>query len=104
MVISTMSTQKTMSISHWSGGNYFGGGNNSWMRSMAGPGDDGVETIVGISGVVNGTDGAVGFHQGILAFDNISITGFVLGFVVTSMWVFYTVFELVFWMCLERKE
>ena len=40
--------------------------------------DDGVESVVGISGVLDGTPSAVRLHQAVAALDDVSVTGFVL--------------------------
>ena len=39
---------------------------------------DGVESVVGISGVLDGTTSAVRLHQAVAALDDVSVTGFVL--------------------------
>lgn len=81
------------------------GGVLGWVVSVSRAGDDGIESVVLIGSVIDGTDGAVRFEKLVLTFDYITITGFVLGFVVTSVWVFDSVFELVFWIrLLEQKR
>lgn len=110
MVQSMSTVESTVSKSNWScmngGGSsiYFGWGNSdwcSWMGSMSRPGYDSIKAIVGISGVVNSTDGAVWFNKRVLSLDGISVTDFRLRFVVTSMGIGYSIFEFVLGWCLK---
>lgn len=64
--------------------------------------DHGVETVVVVSGVFHLADGPVGLHQAVFTVDNVTITGFMLGLVVTSVAVGNRVRELVFGVGLER--
>jgi len=40
--------------------------------------DDSVESVDGVSGIIDGTTSAVGFHQAVAALDDVSVTRFVL--------------------------
>lgn len=53
-------------------------------RSQRGLADDGVESVDGVGGVVDGTTGAIGLGQRVLASDNISVAGLVLVLVISS--------------------
>lgn len=82
-----------------------GGGNNSLVDDLGMYGvslslDDGIETSVRISGVLDDTDGAVGFSQGVLSLDDISMTNFRLFLLVTGMVIRYSILELVLSRCL----
>jgi len=57
--------------------------------------DDGVESIVGISGVVNGPLETIGIDEGIWSLDYVSITGFVLALGVSGQTVLDVVGEVV---------
>lgn len=78
-------------------------GVSSWVVGVARPGDHGVETVVLVGGVVNSTDGTIGFHKGVLALYHISVTALVLGFVVSGVGIFNAIFELVFGVSLKQK-
>lgn len=65
---------------------------------------DSVESVVFIGGIVNGSDGTIGFDDGILSFYNISITGFVLAFNVSSMVIVDTILVSVFRVGLKLKK
>lgn len=52
--------------------------------------------IVVIGGVVNSSDGAIGFDEGVLSLDYISVSGFPLGFAVTGVVISYSIVEFVF--------
>lgn len=49
--------------------------------------DDSVESVVWVSGVLNGSGGTIGFNQGVGSLDDVSLTGFVLALVVTGQGV-----------------
>lgn len=68
-----------------------------WVDSMARSGHDSVETIVIISGVMDGSDGTIRFHHGVRALDYISITFFFLRFMITGVSVTNAIVEFVFW-------
>lgn len=70
-----------------------------WCRFV----NDCVETVVVISGVVNGTDRTVWFDKGVLTFDYITITFFGLRLDVTGMWVLDAIVERVFWIGLTHR-
>lgn len=59
-----------------------------------------IESIVLISGVVNGSDWAVGFNQAVRSLNDIAVASFVLWFNVSGMIVIDSVFVSVFWMSL----
>lgn len=73
-------------VGNWSGNGlddgWGGVGNDSWssMDRWARFGDDSVESVNIIGGVVDGADGTIGFNQGVLSLHNISITALDLGF------------------------
>ena len=57
------------------GGSYFSyGGCKSLLVN------DGVESVVGVCGVLDGTTGAVGLHQAVAALNDVSVAGFMLAF------------------------
>jgi hypothetical protein len=58
--------------------------------------DDGVESVVVIGGVVNGSDWTVRFDEGVLSLDDISVALFVLWLDVSGVWVLDAVVESVF--------
>ncbi|CAG9784956.1 unnamed protein product [Diatraea saccharalis] len=51
--------------------------------------DDCVETVVVIGGVLNGTDGAISFMEGVRTFHHITVAGFLLRLLVTGVPVSY---------------
>ena len=57
---------------------------------------DGVETVVVISGVLHGPDGAVSLDEGVGALYDITVAGFLLLLVVSGVSVSYRVTEIVF--------
>lgn len=59
-------------------------------------GDDGVEAVHRVGGVVDGTHGTVGLHQGVLTLDYITVTTLRLGLVVAGVRVRHAVLEGVF--------
>lgn len=70
----------------------------SWMYWVSRFFYDGIETTVVISGVVDSSEGAIRFGDGVRTFDDIVVTDFVLRFVVTGVGILDTVAEFVFWM------
>jgi hypothetical protein len=54
------------------------------MDGMTMLGDNGVETIDGVSGVVHDTQSAVGLHKAVLTLDEVSVTVLGLGLNVTG--------------------
>lgn len=58
--------------------------------------NDCVESVVVIGGVVNSSDRAVRFDEGVLSLDDISVAFFGLGLDVSGMWVLNSVVERVF--------
>lgn len=63
--------------------------------------DNCVETMMIIGCVVNGTDWTVWFNEGVLSFYNITISGFMLWFNITGMWIMNSIVEWIFWVRLE---
>lgn len=57
--------------------------------------DDCIESVVVIGGVINGTHGTVGFDEGVLSLNNISVALFGLGLDVTGVWVLDSIVERV---------
>ena len=57
---------------------------------------DGVETVVVVSGVLHGPDGAVSLNEGVGALYDITVAGFLLLLVVSGVSVSYRVTEIVF--------
>jgi len=58
--------------------------------------DDGVETVVVVSGVFNGTGGTVGFQKAVRSFDvTVAVAVFGLALDVVCGWVVYAVFKVV---------
>jgi hypothetical protein len=94
-------------LSNWSGVSSIGWGDNlgNWGNSRGdslntgwGTVDDGVETVDWIGGVVDGSQGTIGFDELVLSSDDISITGFVLVLVVSGDGIMDRVAEAVLWM------
>lgn len=77
---------------------------NLGVCSVAGSGHDSVEAIMWVSGVVDGAEGTIRVSYGVLSLDYVSITGFVLGLVVSGVGVRNSVFEFVFGVGLEVIE
>lgn len=59
-------------------------------------GNDSLETVVIISGVVHSADGTVGLNQTVLSLDNASVTGLVLALHISGVVIGDSVFERVF--------
>lgn len=76
---------------------------SDWMSSVSRSDDFRVETIMVVSSVFYRTNSTIRFHERIFAFNDIPITSFVLGFMISSMSIFHTIFVLVFRMSLQRK-
>lgn len=77
----------------------------SWgWRWVSRLGDHSVEAVVGVSRVVHSADGAIRFHKGVLALDYVAIASFVLGLLVASVGVCYSVFKFIFWISLKQKK
>lgn len=72
----------------------------SWMLSMTGSNNLCVETVVLVSSVFYGTNGAVSFMKGIFTVNGVTITNFMLVVMIMGMSISNTVFKLVFWMSL----
>lgn len=83
-------------VGNWSRGN---GLDNSWsgMDRWARLGDDGVESVDIIGGVVDGADGTIGFDQGVLSLHNITITALDLGFHISGETIMDSIVEGVLW-------
>lgn len=69
---------------------------NNLVDSWSGLVDDGVESIVVISGVVNSAHGTVWFDEGVLSLDNITVAFLGLGLDITSMGILDSIVERVF--------
>ncbi|KAF4523292.1 hypothetical protein B566_EDAN009415 [Ephemera danica] len=66
--------------------------------------DDSVETVVVISGVLNGAGGAIGLNKGVLSLHDISIAVLALGLVVSGVGIVHGVLELVLGMRLPQTR
>lgn len=62
-----------------------------WMDRVTMLRDDGVETVDGVGGVVNDTEGAVGLDEAVLTLDEVPVTVFCLRFDVTGQGVSHSV-------------
>lgn len=69
---------------------------NNLVDSWSGLVDDGVESIVVISGVVDSAHGTVWFDEGVLSLDNITVAFLGLGLDITSMGILDSIVERVF--------
>lgn len=74
------------------------------MMRLPGLGDDGVESVVRIRGVVHRSQSTVGLGDSVIAFDDVAVAFFFLRLVVARVKVFHSVFELVFWMRLKNQK
>lgn len=72
-----------------------------WMHRVSRFFYNSIETIVVVGSVVDGTESAVWFCYSVVSFDYITITFFVLGFVISCVAILNTVVEFVFWMSLK---
>lgn len=79
-------------------------GDDLWVDSMTSSSDYGVETVVVVSSVMDGSKSTIGFGYGVGTFDDVAITFFFLGFVVTGMSISNSVVEFVFWVCLKQNK
>jgi hypothetical protein len=61
------------------------------MHSVAVLGNDGVETVNGVSSVIHNTDGAIRLHEAILALDEVSVTVFGLRLDVTGQGICHSI-------------
>lgn len=84
----------SITIFYW--GSYDGLGNDLWVDSVASSGNYSVETVMVISCVMDGSEGTIGLGYGVGSFDNVTITFFLLGFVVTGVSISNSVVEFVF--------
>jgi len=86
-------------VSNWSVGNSdWGLGNsNGWTLTI----NNSIESIDGISSVGNGTDGTIGLNKGVLSLDDITVTGFVGGMLVSGEGVRDGVSVVVLWVRVE---
>ena len=66
--------------------------------------DVSIEAVVLVSFIVNFTDGAVGFVEGVIALHLVTVTFFVLGVLVAGVVVRNSIFEVVLRMGLKRSE
>lgn len=73
--------------------------NYRWARF----GDDSVESVNIIGGVVDGADGTIGFDQGVLSLHNISITALNLGFHISGETIMDSIVEGVLRVRLQRE-
>lgn len=77
---------------------------HSWMSGVSASFNVSIETVMLIGSVVDSSDCAIRFVEGVVSLDLITIALFVLLFMITSMLVFYTIFEVVFRVCLNDKS
>lgn len=63
--------------------------------------DDSVEAVVLVGGVVDGTNGAIRFHERVLTLHGIAVACLVLRLDIAGVEVIHAVFESVFGRCLE---
>jgi hypothetical protein len=76
------------------GGSVHGlGGNGGGVDGVSGLGDDGVESVVGVGGVVDGAGGAVSLDQGVVSLDDISVASLGLALLVAGVGISHSVFE-----------
>lgn len=71
---------------------------NGWNVAEGVFADDGVEAIVGVGGVVDGSFGTIGVDQTVLSLDDVTVADLVLAFRVAGKGVLHFVGELVGWM------
>lgn len=89
---------------YWSGncfGVYWSWG---WMYWVSRFFYNSVETVVVVGGVVNSSEGTIGFSNSVGTFNYITITDFVLSFVITSVSVLNSVVEFVFRVSLKHEK
>jgi len=80
-------------ISDWSGDDGLLDDSDSWCRSV----NDSVESVDGVSGVGDSSDGTVRFDKGVLALDDISVAAFVGAVLVPGEGVRNRVSVVVLW-------
>ena len=73
------------------GGGMVSGGSS--VDGVSGLGHLGVESVVGIGGVVDGAGGAIGLHQAVVSLDNITVAGLGLALLVAGVRVSHSIFE-----------
>lgn len=61
---------------------------------------DGIEAIVLVGGVVDGTNGTIGLHERVLTLDGVAVACLVLRLDIAGVEVIHAVFESVFGRCL----
>lgn len=66
-----------------------------WMCRMSAFFNDRIESVMIISGVMDGTESAVRISYGIVSLDYVAVTFLMMSFVVTGVWVSDTIFVLV---------
>ena len=71
------------------------------MNSMSGFGDDGVETGMMISGVMNSASGTIGLEEAVVPYDFVSNSLFCLFLNIMGMGVMDSIFEFVMRSSLE---
>jgi len=72
------------------------------MDGVAGVGDDGVESVVVVSGVVHSAGGAVGLDERVFTLDDVAVALLSSGFHVAGVAVMDSVFERVLGVGLEH--
>jgi len=95
--VSDSKSWSVVSDGDW-GGTEDGLGNSDLGDSWGGTVNDGVESVDGVSGVGNGTDGTIGLDKGVLSLDDISVTGFGGGLGVSGEGIRDGVSVVVLWM------
>jgi len=83
----------------------WGSGNGDWSRVVdlgdgngwSGTVNDGIESVDGVSGVGNGTDGTIGFNKGVLTANNITVSGLGVSVLVSGESITDRVTEVVLW-------
>jgi hypothetical protein len=83
------------------GGMICGGGG---VDGVSGLDHLGVESVVGVGGVVDGADGTVGLHQTVVSLDNITVAGLGLTLLVAGVGVVDAVLEGVVGHGLQNKS
>lgn len=75
-----------------------------WMYGVSGPGDYCVEATVTIIFILHLPDCTVWLDQGVLPFNDVTVSFFWLFFDVACMTVFYAVFKFVLRICLKTNN
>lgn len=60
----------------------------------------GIKTVFLVGGIFDSSDCTIGVVNGVRTFEDVAVAIFLLAFHVTGVWVFDSVVERVFWMCL----